>query len=280
MSPTKRDQDSGEFGLDPEGDFGALIPISDRPGSSPSEEDFAALRLALGAAERPQDLTDAEHLNLIESVLGIDLRASDSTIHSAEETAASDSSPFAGHAGSQHDRLRDEPTPHSIAEAEAPVAEAERLDAQRLARALDGLENHALADLAFELREAHRPQSLSPIAEERALASLQSHALERGQVLPFLRGNGAKSRNRGTWVLATSTVLAIAAGWALILRSSPSISSREPTATSPLALSRSAEPLLETAQYWQRGTTERIDRIAVVRSRELRRNRYLNWRVR
>jgi hypothetical protein len=281
MSPTNRGKDSGEFWLEPDVDRRNPPAQTEGPDATPSEEDFAALCQALGAAAHPRDLSEDEHLALLEGVLGMELRAEPSSNEvRATPGAPSELAPVEN-VVTPLVRLHDEPTSHPLEpQLDASLADAEQLDARRLARALDGLERHPLAELAFELREAHRPEPLSSIAAERALTALDSTDSNPRRVLPLTRKEDGRPPIRGAWIWATGTAIAMAAGWAVMWRSLSPVAPRAPASPQPLALSRSAEPLLETAQYWQGGTTERIDRIAVVRSRELRRNRYLNWRVR
>jgi hypothetical protein len=251
MSPTNRDDDSGEFRLDPSADRRSATPLAEAADTSSPEEalaDHRELRFALAAAEHPEDLSDGEHLALLESILGVSM-----------------------------DEAPNLDAPTWIAE--EAVDDEQRHEAQRLARALDGLEHHPLAELAFELREAHSPEPLSPLAAERALSRLAANPAGMALVHRRSHPSGASQRSRTTWIWMTGTALALAAGWAVLFRSGAEPAPRSTTSPPPFAVSRSAEPLLQ-ATHWQEGTTERIDRIALARSRDLRQNRYLRWRVR
>lgn len=148
---------------------------------------------------------------------------------------------------------------------EDPFAEAspeERVESERLRQALDGQGEHPDLHLARALSAAFAPELDRPLPEP-ALAA--KSAPERSGRVIYYR------------FAAWATALAVAA--AIALRLVPEKSAPPPDfATLALAQSRS------TAAYFQADSagapSERIDRIASVRSRELRDNRYALWGVR
>lgn len=154
----------------------------------------------------------------------------------------------------------------------APASEAERLEAERLALALEGVGQHELAELALALTAAHRPSEVSELGLARAVKPTTLTA----------NGGGRSTKSR-RWFMtragSAAAVIALAAAIALTLRT------RQQTATPTVlqqpefAISRSLAPLF-VDQSTQGTTTERMDRIVMARSRDLRHNRYLSWRVR
>jgi hypothetical protein len=150
---------------------------------------------------------------------------------------------------------------------EDPFAEAsaeEEREAQALREALEHGGEHEHAALARALAHALGASSVEPGAEKRAL--------ERALDLPPARSN---------LILVAfgvaATGLALAASIALVVGST-----RRPEAAlarRELAPSRSLAPLLN-ADAARLSASERIDRVASVRARELRDNRYAAWGVR
>lgn len=151
---------------------------------------------------------------------------------------------------------------------EDPFAEAspeELVESERLRQALDGHGDHEDLHLARALSAAFAPSLTEPLREPELPA--KPKALRSGQVI-FYR------------FAAVASALAVAA--AVLLRLAPELSKSSPPvpdlATLALAQSRS------TAAFFRADSagapSERIDRIASVRSRELRDNRYALWGVR
>jgi hypothetical protein len=148
---------------------------------------------------------------------------------------------------------------------EDPLAEAsaeELVESDRLRRALEGDGDHPNATLARALRAA--------------IKSPESAPAKRSLPPP-----------RKVYVLfgAAAAITALAASVLLVLR--PVESRREPSAiassspATPLALAeaRSTQELF-THKFEAAETSARVDRIALVRARELRANRYTMWGVR
>lgn len=144
---------------------------------------------------------------------------------------------------------------------------AEREDAENLARALDQFNEHPLADVAELLHNAHAP---GPIARAPidAFASTATRTKQANSISPLRRLSYA------------SATLALAASVAVWMQysSRAAVESAVP-AVDHLAQSRSVAPLFAET-YDQATPTQRIDRIYALRSRELRHNRYVTWRVR
>lgn len=210
------------------------------------EESEADLIESIRQAHRPDPICQGRNDELIE-------RALTSTDEGSSARQAQQHLHQPGAAGRDDDSLN---------------ASTDEIDqAKNLAIALSGSGTHSLLPLVEALRVAHLP---SPIARETAEriaeASLQrAHAFKVTRLRPIPR------------IAAT---LAIAAGITLLLaKSSPLWREPVDTTSETLAQSRSVAPLF--AETIEQGTpTQRIDRIYAVRSRELRHNRYVAWRVR
>jgi hypothetical protein len=141
----------------------------------------------------------------------------------------------------------------------APSAE-ELAESERFRQALEGGGEHPHLPLARALQAAHKAQPLSELSAHRI--ARQSQKTRSGAVY---------------WgSLGLTAALAAAALFALWAPSS------ERTAAEPmlqdLAQSRSTAPLFADASAVT--ASARIDRIAEVRTRELRDNRYAAWGVR
>jgi hypothetical protein len=154
---------------------------------------------------------------------------------------------------------------------DAPPTEAELAAAARLSRVLESGSPEAVPDPEWELVEAIRASSSpTPLAAERQrkiLAAAMSKT-PRGKVI-YLAFGGVAS------------LAAMAAALALVVRGeSPpaSVASFEPVP--PMAVSRSAEALFPDGIPVRGGTSDRIDRIAYARARDLRENRFAGWGVR
>jgi hypothetical protein len=149
----------------------------------------------------------------------------------------------------------------------AAIDSEERRQAELLQRALAGVGTHPLAELAQALHAAHCPAPVAAqLADDLARSALEPR--RRSTVVPLR-----------AWPVAAA-MLAMAAGvalWAIPASRPPTESAS--VATAALAQSRSLAPLF--AETFDHATaTQRIDRIYAVRSRELRHNRYVTWRLR
>lgn len=149
---------------------------------------------------------------------------------------------------------------------EDPLAEAspeELAESERLRRALEGQGDHRDLHLARALSAAFSPRLEQPLSEPELRR--KSSPKRAGRVIAY----------RFTGV---ATALALAA--ALLLRLSPEKSAPPAPDLATLALAQSRS----TAGFFRADSagapSERIDRIASVRSRELRDNRYALWGVR
>jgi hypothetical protein len=168
---------------------------------------------------------------------------------------------------------------------EDPLAEpsdAERVESERLRRALDGEGEHAALGLVQALRSAASPSAGAEFAARRALAE-SNQRLERPDAAAQSRGPSRVYALFG----GAAAVLALAASVVLFLapaekRDMSAVSSRSAAplaAQLELTAPHSTQPLF--SQKFESGeTSARIDRIAVARSRELRDNRYALWGVR
>lgn len=161
---------------------------------------------------------------------------------------------------------------------EDPLAEAtpdEIAESQRLREALeggpDGAEAHPDAALARALKAAALPEAMVPGKSE---ALVDASLARRRNVIYVAFGT-------------VSAVAALAAGVLLFLQTAPQNAPTQAAPASvaalrapePLALSRSTQELFQ--EKFERGkTSDRIDRIARARSRDLRRNRYARWGAR
>jgi len=150
---------------------------------------------------------------------------------------------------------------------EDPLAEPspeELVESERLRQALDGHGDHRDLRLARALSAAFTPSLDRPLPEPE----LESKArIRRPGQLIFYRFAGV------------ATALAVAAAVLLQLTSLEKRSTPEPALVSlALARSRSTAALFQTDSA--AAPSERIDRIASARGRELRDNRYALWGVR
>jgi len=160
----------------------------------------------------------------------------------------------------RHERLLSVALEDPFAE---PSAE-ELVESERLRQALDGRGDHEDLRLARALSAAFAPSIDRPLAEPTLTAKAPRGS--GGQVI-FYR------------FAAVTTALALAAAVLLRLTSQANESPPAPDLTT-LALAQSRS----TAAFFRADSagapSERIDRIASVRSRELRDNRYALWGVR
>lgn len=146
----------------------------------------------------------------------------------------------------------------------APASEAELVESERLRRALDGEGEHADLALARALALAHSPADVSPRALDRATRSAEPP--RRARVL-YLR------------IASITAGLAAAAAVLLAVGQRPARAPAPDLQALTLAQSRSTAVLFPSAAAAGAPST-RIDRIASVRERELRENRYALWGVR
>lgn len=146
----------------------------------------------------------------------------------------------------------------------APATPEERAGAERLRLALEGEAESEYLPLARALRLAHGTE---PASRERAEAA-HSRAIEKA----------APPRNNVIYAAfgAVSGVFVLAAAVALALTP---LHKSAPQARAELARSRSLAPVL-SAEAARLSASERMDRIASAREKDLRQNRYARWGVR
>lgn len=210
------------------------------PPIEPSFDDETELLLALGHAHAPEELSTLRHEAILAQALGFAL---ETPIEKDEFETAS---------------------PH------------EREQASLLAQALDGHGEHPLASIAALLSAVYAPTTLSQLTLERTIrTAVASRARLETTSVP-----SARLRNRVIGATGAGVVLALAATFALLWY--PQTARNAELARSvpaELTLSRSLAPLF-TEGFSHGRPTERMDRIVMARSRDLRHNRYLEWRVR
>lgn len=170
----------------------------------------------------------------------------------------------------------------------APANDEEVAESERLRAALESGAAHPDADLARALRAAADPDTLDSADASRLADDAIS---ERAP-----RSSAPARRSNVVYVAfgATAAVAALAAAVALVIRPAPD---REPAAVaakaadreapgSAVAVSRSTAELfaaeLDVGDAASRvgRTSERVDRIAMARGRDLRQNRYASWGLR
>jgi len=151
----------------------------------------------------------------------------------------------------------------------APPSELEVVESERLRDALEGKGEHPDALLARALKTANTP---SPLAGARAdqLAKAVAAPRRSGNVVFVAFG------------AATATVMAAAAAAMLFLtpveRDEPAASAV--TVPNPTFVQSRSTAALFNEKFATEDTSGRIDRIAAVRARELRQNRYAQWGLR
>ena len=152
----------------------------------------------------------------------------------------------------------------------APPTEEELVESERLRRALEGDGDHPDAELARVLAAAAgRGKTLAPGDAEQLAARATKHE-KPSNVIYVVFGAAAAAA-----ALAASAMLFVFP--AAERGDSAAVSSG--AAATTLAVSRSTAPLFD--QKFEPGqTSQRVDRIAAARARELRRNRYAMWGVR
>jgi hypothetical protein len=156
--------------------------------------------------------------------------------------------------------------PIAIDDPDAPPSEEELAASARLREALeDPSKANADADLARALALAHSPRDIDG-AEHRAI-------VERGVAQGSRR---ARSQRRGVVV---RVAFGVSAGLAIAASALLFFGVRGPERVE-LAVTRSTQPLFPDAFPKVGGESERIDRIAMARSADLRENRFARWGVR
>jgi len=145
----------------------------------------------------------------------------------------------------------------------APSAE-ELVESERLRRAFEGHGDHVDLALARALLAAHSAEAVANPSSARASAPLEP---PRSAKVLVLRFGGV------------ATALAVAAAVLLTLGQRPRLAPEPELQALTLAQSRSTAPLFQSAATAGAAST-RIDRIASLRGRELRENRYALWGVR
>jgi hypothetical protein len=171
-----------------------------------------------------------------------------------------------------------------------PASEEERAESERFRRALEGHEEHPDLDLVRGLVEAHGPDR----AEADDIQALNDRALDRALQSTRLGADASKPGKGNVIFVAFGVATALCAAAALLLVVAFPSKDSAPTAANPAAYSpggvpghsrlepltqsRSSEALFD-AKFERDHTTERVDRIASVRARELRANRFQEWGV-
>jgi len=167
------------------------------------------------------------------------------------------------------------------------ASKEERVESERFRRALEGREAHPDLDLVRGLVEAHGQRR----SEADDIRELNDRVLDRA----LQSATRAKPGKGNVVFVAFGVVSALCAAAALLLvvafpsedgataaRHSPQAPAPAAAAVSKpperLTQSRSSEALFD-AKFERNHTTERVDRIASVRARELRANRFQEWGV-
>jgi hypothetical protein len=159
----------------------------------------------------------------------------------------------------------------------APPTTEEIVESERLRRALDGEIDHPDLALARALRAAVYPAD-RPAG--RVLPAPPAAEAPSANVVPFQR----RSRRVYATVGAVAGLAALAASVLLLVmpaekRSAPSATLASSPDLPELSVARSTQELF-TEKFETGETSARVDRIAEVRARELRSNRYALWGVR
>jgi hypothetical protein len=153
---------------------------------------------------------------------------------------------------------------------EAPPTEAEQREAESLRRALERGRPDAPGDADWEMLQAIRaaadPEALSEQRQRRILDEALSNK-PRGRVIYFAFGGVA-------------SLAAMAAVVALVVKSGVQMNPQAAAPAPAMALSRSTADLFPDGIPAKGGTSDRVDRIAYARARDLRENRFSRWGVR
>jgi len=152
---------------------------------------------------------------------------------------------------------------------EAPPTEAELARAASLRHALERGRPDAPGDADWEMLQAIRaaadPSALSEERQQRILAEALA-GKPRGRVIYYAFGGVA-------------TMAAMAAALAVVIKG-PASDEAMGAAGPAMALSRSTAELFPDGIPAKGGTSDRVDRIAYARARDLRENRFTRWGVR
>lgn len=150
----------------------------------------------------------------------------------------------------------------------APASTEELVESERLRRALEGDGDHLDLVLARALSAAYAPSTTSPKAVPQVTPSVARAPKQRAGKLIYYRFGG---------VVATLAAAA-AVLFAVVPRAREAAGPAPDLSTLALAQSRSTAALFQADSAG--APSNRIDRIASARSRELRDNRYALWGVR
>ncbi len=160
---------------------------------------------------------------------------------------------------------------------EDPLAEAdeeEQAESERLREALDLGVSHPLADLARSVHAAADPGRIDAARNQELLdAALGTATSKAGS------GNGKLIRVTFGAVTAVLAAAAAMALWVQTQANAPSSTAQRDVAAQELAVSRSTASLFHE-KFDTKHTSQRVDRIAAVRAKELRQNRYASWGAR
>jgi hypothetical protein len=151
----------------------------------------------------------------------------------------------------------------------ADFSDDERRAADTLRQALAGEGVDPLAELAEALRCAAEPRAIDQLSHERLIQlAFMRAAMRRSAASPGPR--------RVAFVMAA--VAAAAAITLVVLQPEAPVATPSPT----LILSHSTAALFDVHKPWPRvgGESGRIDRIAQVREKQLRANRFAAWGIR
>ena len=151
----------------------------------------------------------------------------------------------------------------------APPSEAEIVESERLRDALEGTGEHPDALLARALRTANTP---APLTGERADQLAPKLALPR-------RSSNVVYVAFGAVAAAAMAAAATAMLFVAPVEREPAAASAVSVPNPTLAQSRSTSALFHE-KFATEDTSDRIDRIAAARARELRQNRYAQWGLR
>ena len=157
----------------------------------------------------------------------------------------------------------DEPVDELPEDWDAPPSAEELAEAAKLREALDGKGDDELAE---SLRSAWKPDDIDARRHEAIVEAALAKAKKRGKVIR---------------IGFAATVLAAAAGFAIVMSASMR-KSAAPSAipTSALVPCRSTQDLFDEPFPREGGESARIDRIATAREKDFRANLFARWGVR
>jgi hypothetical protein len=155
----------------------------------------------------------------------------------------------------------------------APPSSEELVESERLRRALDGDGTHPDMNLIGSLARAHGiagADNVDAAVDNATRGALSRRAGQRHGNLIYV--------SFGVVVAAAAAVVLLVPGLEHPASERQERSTSPSPATAKLEASRSSEALF--SERFERGrTSERIDRIASARARELRQNRFRSWGV-